>query len=481
MIKKTLQAALIAVSLCACSEHDAFSTNGSNDTEAGSREETYSISQNDAVQIFTGYLNSFTSAPSTRGVVSNQPTNQPPSVKSVAKVSSSRYADLSGPVTRSGGERLDEVEFYELKLQNMDNTEGFAVVVGDKRFPEVVAYCPYGSISDTTHIEGLAMYFREMSAAVTFELNRQEAEQEPETRAVNYFQSNNLAVWRYVPGGETITNYCYEQDGQPLPDWVYGGIWYDTAWTTQIYGAGIPYRWHQWAPYNNKTPLFDGVRAPVGCVPLAMGTIMAHHKYPSKYNWPAFTKTESVNPGIGVAQSAISTMLYDVAVRVNTDFGPYSSPVWVGSDLIENDVKTAFQGLGYSCDIYANGTSHNTDIVIDNISRGLPVMMMANGNYGAHAFVVDAIAVWRKYEYRTSWANYDAINGTYDRVSLYMQKRREMRAEQLHCLWGWTGGMGNGWYFRLTPIDVTGASIDPDKPINFLGTKAVYYNIKPIN
>ena len=148
--------AVIVVLVCACSEHDTLptSTNEKNYPESSYAENEYSISEDDAVEIFSEYLNSITSA----GEISTRAGLSGPNIKSVNRTSSSRYVDISGAATRSG-EEYDEVTFYELTLQNSDDTEGFAVVVGDQRFPEVVTYCPYGSIADTVHIEGTGHVF----------------------------------------------------------------------------------------------------------------------------------------------------------------------------------------------------------------------------------------------------------------------------------------------------------------------------------
>ena len=98
---------------------------------------------------------------------------------------------------------------------------------------------------------------------------------------------------------------------------------------------------------------------------------------------------------------------------------------------------------------------------------------MSNSNYTGHAFVVDGIMTRKRYMYSRGWSNYDWMNGTYDQVSLHYIWQTEMQSEQLHCLWGWRNGMGNGWYYRLQPIDVS-------IPIYFTGyNKALYTNIKP--
>ncbi len=101
-------------------------------------------------------------------------------------------------------------------------------------------------------------------------------------------------------------------------------------------------------------------------------------------------------------------------------------------------------------------------------------MMMANGTSGGHAFVIDGIMIRKKYAYNPGWANYDVINDTPGRFDVYYIVQREKQAQQLHCLWGWTGGQGNGWYYRLTPIDTS-------SPVSFVGYNKAMYSIKPNN
>lgn len=80
----------------------------------------------------------------------------------------------------------------------------------------------------------------------------------------------------------------------------------------------------------------------------------------------------------------------------------------------------------------------------------------------------------KKYQYSPGWANWDVLNGREGDFNLYYLVRQEMMAYQLHCLWGWTGGMGDGWYYRLRPANTPEAITYNPYP------KALYTNIKPI-
>lgn len=57
-------------------------------------------------------------------------------------------------------------------------------------------------------------------------------------------------------------------------------------------------QWSQRAPYNNATPLINGVNALAGCDPIAVAQIMAYYRYPAQLagnvlDWPLILKRNS--------------------------------------------------------------------------------------------------------------------------------------------------------------------------------------------
>ena len=129
------------------------------------------------------------------------------------------------------------------------------------------------------------MYFREMAAYLTIELNRENAQQQETggTGIVDHWQQEQSYFYQATSRPDRYYDYWYENSGEPMPDWVGRPYIYNSgSWLAESYHASIPYRWNQREPYNNKCPLFKtswlskGTRAPIGCVALAMGTIMAY-------------------------------------------------------------------------------------------------------------------------------------------------------------------------------------------------------------
>ena len=101
----------------------------------------YSLPQEEAIQIFEQYMKALNTEGTTRNVVSKTTM-----ITKINRVDISRYLSDNSPVTRGTMKSQTGIPMYEITTQNSANTNGFAVVVGDKRFPEVIAYALLGPL-----------------------------------------------------------------------------------------------------------------------------------------------------------------------------------------------------------------------------------------------------------------------------------------------------------------------------------------------
>lgn len=190
--------------------------------------------------------------------------------------------------------------------------------------------------------------------------------------------------------------------------------------------------WDQIAPYNSKTPVFNGKHAPTGCVATAMAQLIKHLGYYKgagtntysngayTYNFDKWTPDFSKMPAKITANSPqeqideISELMLACGMAVNMGYSERSS----GAGDPINGLKTF---LGYdNASVTYPRTSFNTpqweSLIYDQLAQGRPLYYAGTGD-GGHAFICDG----------------------YSSDGLF------------HFNWGW-GGVGDG-YFALSALN----------------------------
>ena len=210
--------------------------------------------------------------------------------------------------------------------------------------------------------------------------------------------------------------------------------------------------WSQEEPFNYLIP----GRKLVGCVGVAMATIMQYYTYPEAgkgsldgvdfnhtYDW-ANMRTDNYRSGYTTAQAdAVSRLIADAAQSIQTNFG------LSGSSASEVRVPAALvKYFGYDAGVSYKKKSEMTqkaweELIMKEIDAGRPVLYSGQDVSVGHAFVCDG------YEMRGSQP--------YFRMN-----------------WGW-GGIGNDIFLvsSLTPTTQSGNNW------NFSEQATVIYNIKP--
>ena len=210
-------------------------------------------------------------------------------------------------------------------------------------------------------------------------------------------------------------------------------------------------KWNQDSPYNNYAPslkLYNGQKAPAGCVAIAMAQVMNHFQYPasakfegyyyqegvsdevyqgnvdSKYSWPYkdyynYYYPEGSNDYVKVNTSMregnlIATLCRDCAYAVNMTY-TYDGSGAQTYDLAQNVIDHfAYSKVGchfYDSRYYSADEWHA--LVYDELMRGYPLIYSGyNPNGGGHAFVVDGIDAEGLVHVNWGWAGID--NGYFD-------------------------------------------------------------------
>ncbi len=300
--------------------------------------------------------------------------------------------------------RSEESEMHGFYILNFEDNAGFAIVSADTRRENIYAISEEGNIqlADTLTNEGLKWYLNE-SLTISGNFN-------PITPVDTASIANP-----FLPEIET---YC-----KPLL-------------------SGFMSKFGQGYPFNKYCFTSDGRQAVVGCVPLAIGTVMGLDQLPQSFKGITFdwTAMKSDQNHDGWAR------LFEVIGRrenVNASYGVNSTGAL--SSLIPNALKN----MGYKD---ADIAEFSSTIVNQQLSDNRTVLMGGVRDSGAHRWVIDG-------GYAKVTKSY-ATETTFDYHYSYYY----------HCVWGWNGN-ANGYFYLSNTI----GGIPDSRDLNTSGNANVYY------
>lgn len=275
-------------------------------------------------------------------------------------------------------------------INYLDDT-GFAIVSADKRTVPVYAISEEGQfdINDTIYNKGLAAFFDSMEADIAH------------------------SIQKSVPIGPTPLDTTKNDD-------------IDLRKTEQFgpYLSESVSRWHQQYPFNRICCEINGFDCVVGCTAIALGQILAYHRFPFVYNnhiyyWNLITTDHYCDD--------VAYLLYDLGRPENLNMS-YGSGLSTAQS--ENIDRTLFN-IGYEhC---GEGIPFTKESIKKYLKTG-PVYFSARryGNDGVshgHAFVCDG---YFEYLLEAKPVNQDIM---------------------YHCVWGWRGN-SNGYYYWTDGFDL---------------------------
>ena len=362
------------------------------------------------------------------------------------------------PSTKSGSDYngLDTLIY----IVNFDNQEGFAVLSADDRISSmIIAVTEKGELHPDDFLAAQNMQEDSLihytdTLGIERTLNRYNSE-EDDYYVARRDSSDMIPelIWDYIDGersgrggsdynpgeNEGGGNNGGSNSGSNLPgsngdgngnNWASQSVWV----TRQNVPMMLQTLWDQEddvIEYNRYCPRTLFGKTPVGCVPVAVGQIMAYHEYPSIFpcdnytiNWGAI---KTVHP-YGVDSTYIEDDdAIDMLAHYLKKVGRACNTLYLGpgfSFSLSSWARRALEGYGYR-NVENNWHFRKSDI-INMLDNGNPVFILAvSGLFNGHAWVIDGYRYQEKVVPESG-----SVTGN---------------RTLLHCNWGW-GGYANGYY-----------------------------------
>ena len=306
---------------------------------------------------------------------------------------------VSAPIREAGGLQLrtlsgEEARYYY--IYNRGSNEGFVIIAGDDELTPYIGYATTGRFIVENMPEQLAAFLKACQERID----------------------------------ELASSISYHQALQPTRP--------SASEPTHIDPLLGNIKWNQSAPWNNQTPIVDGVHTPVGCVATAYTQVMRYHQWPTQgegtfsytekrsdrqhsvdygsttYDWANMPERyDDPSRATEEQTKALSTLAYHAGVAVEMMYAPGGSGSY--TPLVARALRDHFRyDKRVSFKSRANYTQASWEQLLRNeLIAARPIVYSGTGSGGGHAFVCDG----------------------YDAEGLF------------HINWGW-GGVSDG-YFNL--------------------------------
>ena len=290
---------------------------------------------------------------------------------------------------------------------NFSDNKGYAIASADKRTVPVFCIIDDGNINtlqdnDDPDFQSvflyIDLYYRLKTGAKVYDLNGVEID--PQTVR---------EVYGYMLDGEgegeeeEDTIECFYTEN-PYVEYQ--------AWQVkERAGSILPTKWGQGKKFKKFCQTPSGQSAPVGCVPLAVGQIMAYHKknitYNSHvYNWSVLENIIDTTscPNDTITWNSVALLLSDIGRPENLNVDYHSTWSAVYNYQIPADIYQTFANFGYQ----HTGSYHlyHSDESLQNLLFYGPILIFgATVNQEGHAWVIDEEVTRRRrvrYNYQLS-------------------------------------------------------------------------------
>jgi hypothetical protein len=282
-------------------------------------------------------------------------------------------------------------------FQNKDE-QGFVVVTGDIRLPQVIAFSDKGKFDPFTKTEtGLDVFNERLPYYLSDSLAKYQALYEERLTSAY----SNLKIKKPEKVGLKSTSvgfgeppldivYTKDIDGEPEPCFDYKDMGVIFSSVINDIGPLVQVEWGQGYPYDKFCPNLgcpnNNGHALVGCVAVACGQIMSYHQYPSSLDgvsldWNNMTASPSINSLSSTYQDQIAHALHVIGVGVWMDYGCSAS----GSHVIY--ARPYLMSLGYSC---GSICGYDLSTIQGSLNNYQPLYIRGSSPTGTgHAWVID--------------------------------------------------------------------------------------------
>lgn len=332
--------------------------------------------------------------------------------------------ELLNNSTRSCDESELSALFY---IVNYSGNAGFAVLSSDNRLNPIFAHSDEGSLhlADTIENKGLSWYLNDCLSSQTLS---------------NIY--DNTFPLDTIPASDPTQVITFEQDiCPPLL-------------------KGLLRKMHQTNPYNKYCPSVNNKRALTGCVPLAVGTVMAYHKWPASisgysFEWIQMLSTEWHDKW---------ARLFEVLGRADYLNANYRDPDTFGTTAYFEDIVDVMNKCGYSNTKYSSFSQY---LLEKDLKEGVPVFVdgaQKNGNT-RHVWLIDGA--------------YRLIKN----IPTHPDGYRTQTYTYYHCVWGYRQQAVGYFLFHDGYSAVQGGS--PSQPdddaygsVPYFGDLKIIYNYR---
>ena len=350
----------------------------------------------------------------------------------------------------------------DIYIVNFKKNKGYVLTSADNRVPEVFAYNDTGHWGDTLNNPIQALLYERILDYVElkrelFEKERKQLTQEAWADLMQgYSQRKKDSLYKlfFDEEGEPkiigAVNTSYPTPSDPKdshkdkdddPNTCRGYI--ETAegqWKT-IHDTGVILKteWAQRDPgdlYNKLTPIRCGGHAPVGCVAVAVGQIMAFWQKPATFegrimHWNEMVDKDNIEGVSDVAKSDIQYLLRFLGKEhlLNMVYSCEKSSAY------DKDALSTFKQLGFSQAKFVDVRKNETNL-ISNLRERKPIYISGakRSLKEGHAWILDGYIKKEKTTYRR----------IHFRCKIKDTKWTE-QSEFVHHNLGW-GIIYNGWY-----------------------------------
>lgn len=312
----------------------------------------------------------------------------------------------------------DQLLNRSLYIVNFTNDNGYTIISGDKRSPEILAIIEKGNLDN---LDSISIKEKKYPDIVNKYL-----------LALPQFQN------------KIITNFNQKQDSIFItkkdfnPDDYYS---YYTSWRKDhVTAPMLITKWGQKTPFNYAMPVNQecGHHALAGCIPVAIGQLFSYYKWPTDYNnkhynWEDDMMNCSKNTTNAITIESVSSLLYNISIACKAEYrgcNIISCPNYnKGTGVTESNICPALNEMGYNCSKFRQ---YSTTNVISAIENKRPVLVTGWGS-GGHGWIIDGYSHCSRDLY---------VRHRPSGATMYVETERY---SLLHCNYGWDG-LSNGYY-----------------------------------
>lgn len=369
------------------------------------------------------------------------------------KIANIQTVKFNSNTTKASNSRPQEGNADLMYLVNFNNDQGYAILSADTRIETpVLALTDRGTITSED--------FRKIHD-MPYKDDDQEREPDPETELItspDHGKSLIISIENedfdlycpeeddYYVGGSSDTEVQQQYLLDMIDSYARNSIANNSGSQYHRGGTGtivinkvlLTTKWHQSSPFNDFCPIKRGERSPAGCVAIALGQIMAYHKYPQNLtcngvycDWNKMLNSENYSDA--PTQTMLASFITTIGAKCKLWYGKKNT---FGT---AQNAKNCLKWFGYD-NVYKD-LGYDSATIVSMIDDDNPVFIAALSGItgGGHAWVIDG------YKYQKNAVATTKAGVYYGRRTSGSSYQINRNTLLVHCNFGWYG-LSNGYY-----------------------------------